>query len=221
MESLKDGLLSSFRQLLVDINAGTGISTKSAADVATKLAVGIYEPILGQVDPMRLGEMEAALQIAFEYGSRLDERFENLKTNALIRLVHGYPSHSFVIDRKEAKSLFKRVRRPSQLEATMAHVLMDIIAPLRQPVSLEVLALGDMIQALSERFPAPDGTKGTDDESGNGNHPSIQKGEPEHGDRHHAGEDSPQPIETNDINAASVDGNPGSDASEPTPDRGQ
>lgn len=167
MESLKTGLLDSFRQFLVDINAGTGISTKSAADVATKLAVGIYEPILGQVDPMRLGEMEAALQIAYEYGGRLDERFRNLKAQALLQLVHGYPSHSFVIDRKEAKTLFKRVRQPNELESTIADAVLKLIPSVRSPATtLEVVMLDEMLTTISERLPqAPAQSEGNIDES--------------------------------------------------------
>jgi len=167
MESLKTGLLDSFRQFLVDINAGTGISTKSAADVATKLAVGIYEPILGQVDPMRLGEMEAALQIAYEYGARLDERFRNLKAQALLQLVHGYPSHSFVIDRKEAKTLFKRVRQPDEHESIIADAVLKLVPSARSPATtLEVVTLDEMLSTISERLPpAPAQSEGNIDES--------------------------------------------------------
>src|SRR5690606_16059644 len=103
------------------------------ADVATKLAIGIYEPILGQVDPMRLGEMEAALQIAFEYGDRLDGKFKNLKPDALLQLVHGYPSHSFVIDRKEARTLFKRVRAPNSDELEIATTIERMVWKISSP----------------------------------------------------------------------------------------
>ncbi|KVX03999.1 hypothetical protein ASL22_08465 [Alcaligenes faecalis] len=154
MESLKGGILDSFRQFLVDINTGTGMSTKSAADVATKLAIGIYEPILQQVDPMRLGEMEAALQIAFDYGSRLDERFRNLRANALQRLVNAYPSHSFVIDRKEAKTLFKRVRRPGQFESIIATICTKLSPLALNPTgAVEVKSLNKMIEALKQKLP--------------------------------------------------------------------
>ena len=148
MESLKEGLLGSFRQFLIDINTGTGISTKAAADVATKLAVGIYEPILGQIDPMRLGEMEAALQIAFEYGRRLDARFQNLKAHALLRLVHAYPSHSFVIDRKEAKSLFHRVRPADRVESIIAEMMLSKLWKPDHPERVEVA----MLDAIIDEF---------------------------------------------------------------------
>lgn len=154
MESLKDGILMSFKQFLVDINAGTGMTTKSAADVATKLAIGIYEPILQQVDPMRLGEMEAALQIAYDYGSRLDERYRNLQANALQRLVHAYPSHNFVIDRKEAKSLFKRVRTPDQIESIIASYCTRMSPLGLNPTGgLMVQSLDKLIESLKQKLP--------------------------------------------------------------------
>lgn len=154
MESLKDGILMSFRQFLVDINAGTGMTTKSAADVATKLAIGIYEPILQQVDPMRLGEMEAALQIAYDYGSRLDERYRNLQANALQRLVHAYPSHSFVIDRKEARSLFKRVRTLEQNESIIASICTKMSPLGLNPTGgLMVQSLDQLIESLKQKLP--------------------------------------------------------------------
>lgn len=150
MESLKDGLLDSFRHFLVDINTGTGISTKSAADVATKLAIGIYEPILEQVDPMRLGEMEAALTIAHEYGKRLNSKFENLQPSGLQRLVHGYPSHGFVIDRKEAREIFHRVASPTPDDEKLCSVIEQLIA--NDLSVLEVMSLNAFIEHLKTVF---------------------------------------------------------------------
>ncbi|MDC5191875.1 hypothetical protein NRA34_18850, partial [Acinetobacter baumannii] len=54
--------------------------------------------------------------IAFEYGRRLAETSQNLKDGALAKLISAYPAHSFVIDRKEAKILFKNVSKPSEDE---------------------------------------------------------------------------------------------------------
>ena len=152
MESLKGGILSSFRQFLVDINAGTGISTKSAADVSTKLAIGIYEPILAQVDPMRLGEMEAALQIAYEYGRRLNEKSDILQADALLQLVHGYPSHSFVIDRKEARVLFKQVRAPNEIEMHIVDFTERLIGKNTPHVRPNVYRLDAIIDTLREKL---------------------------------------------------------------------
>ena len=122
---LRDNVLESFRNYLVDINQGSGLSTKSASEIASKLTIGIHEPIFGQIDPMRLGEMQAALTIALEYGDRLNERSRNLKPGALSKLATSYPSHGFVIDRKEARSLFVNVRIPELHELKIGAWLAD------------------------------------------------------------------------------------------------
>lgn len=114
---LRDNVLESFRSYLIDINQGSGLSTKSASEIASKLTIGIHEPIFAQIDPMRLGEMQAALTIALEYGERLNQRYQNLKPEALSKLATSYPSHGFVIDRKEARDLFENVRIPTEYEA--------------------------------------------------------------------------------------------------------
>lgn len=84
-------------------------STKMAGELATQLARGTVEPLYAQIDPNRIGEMQRAIQIAHEYGQRLNAYSKNLKEGSLKKLVAGYPSHSFVIDRKEAKELFNHI----------------------------------------------------------------------------------------------------------------
>lgn len=90
-------------------------TTKLSAEISTGMVTGLFQPIYAQIDPMRIGEIDRALRIADEYGKRLGQ--SNLKDGALERLVAEYPSHGFVIDRKEACELFKRVEAPkSRLE---------------------------------------------------------------------------------------------------------
>lgn len=127
LTNLRFGVKESFRDYLLEINAGSGVSTKMAAEVATKLAVGTFEPVFAQIDPIRLGEMEAALSIANAYGKRLADKSKNLKPGALARLVNSYPSHSFVIDRKEARELFKNVRPPDSAEQRIGELVKNTI----------------------------------------------------------------------------------------------
>ena len=87
-----------------------------AGELASQLACGVVEPLYAQIDPNRIGEMQRAIQIAHEYGTRLDGHGSNLKEGALDALVAGYPSHSFVIDRKEARNLFKSVQPLTRAE---------------------------------------------------------------------------------------------------------
>jgi hypothetical protein len=98
-------------------------TTKLAAEVAQGMAVGLFQPIYAQIDPMRVGEYDRAMRIASEYGSRLGK--SNLKDGALERLVTGYPAHGFVIDKKEAKEIFKDVEEPTADLTTLAEITRD------------------------------------------------------------------------------------------------
>lgn len=104
--------MNAFRTYLLELKHQAGLNTRTAAEIATKLATGLFSPIYGQVDPSRLGEVSRIMQIAIAYGQRLGAKSNNLKDGALNRLVVDYPSHAFVIDRSEAKELFNNVRRP-------------------------------------------------------------------------------------------------------------
>ena len=83
MSAMKNQMLVAFRQYLVDIRQGSRIKTKMAADIATKLAEGFISPIAAKIDPVTLGEHQRAMQIGYEYGTRLNEMSESLKPEAL------------------------------------------------------------------------------------------------------------------------------------------
>ncbi|MBS4050779.1 MAG: hypothetical protein KGZ69_06210 [Methylomonas sp.] len=97
-----------FRLLRTD---GLHLPTKLAAESATKLAIGMVEPLYAQLDPIRMGETERFVAIAQEYGERL--RSSNVKKDTIGKLLSEYPSHEFVIDREEAAELFERVEVPT------------------------------------------------------------------------------------------------------------
>lgn len=88
-----------------------GFSTKIAADVATQLTSGLLTPIYQQIEPYKLAEYDRSLRIAIKYGERLENG--NLNDGYLEILVSKYPSHGFVIDKKEAEQIFKHVESPS------------------------------------------------------------------------------------------------------------
>lgn len=143
---LRDASLDTFRNYLVDINKGSGLSTKAASEIASKLTIGMHEPMFAQIDPMRLGEMQAALTIALEYGERLNKHFHNLKPGALNKLATSYPSHGFVIDRKEARELFQNVRTPNSHE-----ILVSVpVANLSPRVQTTVLDLTPVSPTITE-----------------------------------------------------------------------
>lgn len=90
-----------------------GFSTKMAAGIATEMTVGLLTAIYQQLDPIRLAEVDRSLKISHDYGERLTHD-GNLKEGAIEKLLAKYPSHGFVIDRKEAGELFSKVEPPSR-----------------------------------------------------------------------------------------------------------
>ena len=94
------------------------VSTKTACDIAATIVSGLFQPIASQIDPHRLSTVNRMMAIAEEYAKRLG--MQNLKerdTGRLLdRLVRGYPTHEFIIDRGEASDIFERVREPTAAE---------------------------------------------------------------------------------------------------------
>lgn len=64
------------------------ITAKTAADIASSMAVGLLAPIAGQIDPLRLGELSRSMEVAYEYGIRLNPTLKS----SIKKLVSGYPS---------------------------------------------------------------------------------------------------------------------------------
>ena len=97
-----------FNHLRYDVNFG--LSSKMAAEIANNLTIGLLSPVYAQIDPLRVAELDRMLRIGVGYAERLSHG--NLHEGAIGMLLARYPSHGFVIDRDEAKSLFKNVEYP-------------------------------------------------------------------------------------------------------------
>lgn len=126
MGMIANQVTSAFRNNLLSIKNETRLSTKLAGDFAVRLATSIIEPLYSQIDPIRLGENQRATSIALQYGIRLSEKTNSISKESLMRLIAGYPSHGFVIDRKEAKTLFNKVDHPTPHEEKICDYLMQI-----------------------------------------------------------------------------------------------
>lgn len=122
--SLNEQLFRSFEESFINLKQKSGytITTKTAAEIASKLAVGLVAPISAQIDPIKLGEVQRAMKIAREYGKRLSE-----KNELIVKLIVGYPSHGFVIDYQEAKESFDNVRIPTDDEVTLEKLLFEYV----------------------------------------------------------------------------------------------
>lgn len=119
LQALGQHLAQTFKTQFFTVKFGLSLSTKTAAETAATLTVGALAPIYAQLDPLRIAEMQMAMQVALFYGSRLDRKPRNLRPGALDQLVGAYPEHGFVIDLAEAKDLFVNVRAPSEIEAAL------------------------------------------------------------------------------------------------------
>lgn len=123
LDVIQQRTMDAFRDYLIEIRRGTGISTKIASDLASKLALGLYTPINDQIDPVRLGEMQRAVLVAHKYGQMLNAYHRNVRPGGLEKLITEYPSHSFVIDRKECREIFVNVREPTDEECALCGTL--------------------------------------------------------------------------------------------------
>ena len=142
---LEGEALSTFKRYLFDILAESegAISTSTAADMAVRLVAALIQPLAAQIDPQKMGEMERMISIAKAYGERLG--LGNLKPGALYRLVRGYTSHSFIIDYKEARDLFKNAQRATKFEFIVSRALHNagtcILIPPRETIFGDVREL--------------------------------------------------------------------------------
>jgi hypothetical protein len=159
-----ENALDTFENTLLNIirKSGGTVSTKTAAEIAREFATSLFAPIMAQVDPNRLGEIQRAINIARAYGDKLG--LPNVKSNAVDELVNAYPSHGFVIDRDEVGKLFKSVQDLTPEEKKIA----AIFKPVLRHVHMETQFLD-----IGKVFSHPD--KPTSTETANGRNP-IRKG---------------------------------------------
>lgn len=127
LTALKDNAFEAFEKFFLDVmrRSGGAISAKTAAQIATEMATGMFAPLYGQVDPLHIGEAARAMSIAGHYGRRLLEIGGNVDPATLGVIMSAYPSHGFVIDCQEAQSLFQNVKRPSEGAILLAESLAD------------------------------------------------------------------------------------------------
>lgn len=170
LNALENQVLTSFRNYLMDIRGGSRLRTRLAAEIATKLADGFVAPIAAKIDPVTLGEHQRAMQIALDYGERLNEVTKSLMPGALIQLVSGYPSHGFVIDRKEAGSLFKCVERPDETTIELYKWALGLLPNVPYQEGPHVCNLVEMLNSQTKQS---EQTEGENNETDATNEPGV------------------------------------------------
>lgn len=130
-----------FKSILI---RGEGaISTTTAANTASHLSIGLFSPIVSQIDPLHLGETTRVNTTATAYAKRLRPK----DGEAIVdRLINEYPSHGYCIDVDEAKELFQCVREPADGDESL--VLAYFVRLFRTPAK-EVF-VSDFAQLVGE-----------------------------------------------------------------------
>lgn len=122
-DALTDASYKVFEKFLLSIIQDSGgiITTRTAADLASQMMIGLMSPVFEKIDPLRMGTDQRLMNIGRDYATRLNVKAQNLKgSEALNMLLNGYPSHGFVIDSAEAKRLFTNVKSlEGYLDATV------------------------------------------------------------------------------------------------------
>lgn len=110
--TLEDRARQTYQNMITDILSSSGgiVSFQTASHAAAEIVTALYGPIFGRIDPEEVGSRSRAMRIGEDYSSRLAQKWNNLKPEAVTMLSQTYSSHGFVIDFYEAQSLFERVR---------------------------------------------------------------------------------------------------------------
>lgn len=118
-DSLYKATFKLFEDCMLEIKDHSygSITFRTAAEIASNMAVGMVSPIFSQLDPIKIGETHRSVRISEEYAKRLAMISRNLRAtadfNPINMLLRGYPAHGFVIDRQEAEMIFRNVSKAS------------------------------------------------------------------------------------------------------------
>ena len=139
LRALRTEAETSFERYLARFRSrrGLAMTTRWAIEQASALSVGLMGPVFSQIDPLQVAEVDRAMQTATLYVQRLGGN--RLKEGALERLLTGYPSHDFVIEREEAGDLLHTVRAPSTEEGVFLTHVEPIVGDRRTQARLLLL----------------------------------------------------------------------------------
>ncbi len=140
LDSLRDQAFTMFERYMMEIKqrSGGAVTFRTAADIATRLTIGMMAPIFEKIDPVRMGADQRAQNVGRDYAIRLNLRPGNLSNDsALSMLLNGYSSHSFVIDLSESERLFTEVKSLDGHAQTVVAILGKLaLVPQSQPAVL-------------------------------------------------------------------------------------
>lgn len=123
--SMEGRARETFHQAVSEIVAGSGgvVSFAIAAKAASDMVGSMYGPVFSQIDPEEVGSRSRAMRIGESYGSRLNQKFKNMRDGGMEVIAQSYPSHGFVIDMEEVSHLFERVREATDSEKLLVEAI--------------------------------------------------------------------------------------------------
>jgi hypothetical protein len=115
-EALSEAAFNLYETLMISITMKSGglVSFRLASELSAEMAGRMLSPVFAQINPDVVGSENRDLNVALQYGLRLVDYSQNANIASVVRLVHYYPSHDFIIDNDECKELFKNVDVPSE-----------------------------------------------------------------------------------------------------------
>ncbi len=86
------------------------IRTFDAGTKAAEVTASLYGPIYSKIDPLRVAVAARDLELGSPYARRILKRYRpdvpaNQHAEIVHRMIHAYPSHEFVIDTDELRSI--------------------------------------------------------------------------------------------------------------------
>lgn len=153
LASVKESAQDLFRDIMIDMKELTrgSVRLKLASEIALQMTQGLFAPIYSQITPEGLGEDWQELHVALEYGKRLATIGGLIDETAIHKLVHDYPSHDFVIDKREAHTLFRSIDDPSSDMYALATELGRLVfSPSGRDVTVELLSRTEEAQTKTD-----------------------------------------------------------------------
>lgn len=106
MEFLRDYAIEMLEYYAIALVDRAGMSVKEAFHEAMPAVANTMSPMYAKIDPSKIGSYRRSLAVAEEYAKRLLSARGVANGDAIAeKLVWKYPSHDFIIDRREAKEL--------------------------------------------------------------------------------------------------------------------
>ena len=115
LERLQEVALSFWEHFMLEIDRkGQNLAFDTCSKIASSVCSTVFGELYKKIDPEILGQDDRDLKVAQEYGNRLMKHGKNISEAMIKKLVNDYPSHDFVIDSEESRTLFQRVEFPPE-----------------------------------------------------------------------------------------------------------